>query len=190
MHVSRLRASRRWLTVVTFGALVLTGCGDADPADPPDPATAGGSATPSAPADAAATPADDGESPEDIPASWAGTVQFVQIDDAWTSDGQTYLSVRPAQKEVHAQFDTWVITPGEGPYTTVPMTEGARVLLTAQFAGDDPSGAGRAEPVPYSPAEFVDQLTRLDSQLRPGIGYDLSLDGEGRVTRLESLYTP
>ncbi|UED86636.1 hypothetical protein [Streptomyces profundus] len=196
MYVSRRRSARRWLTVVTFGALVLTtGCGQEEPADP---ATASDTATSAAPSDETAA-SSDGEadatdaadtSPSTDEDPWAGTKQFVQIDDAWTSEGTTYLSVRPAQKEVNTQFDTWVVVPGEGPYTTVPMAEDAQVLLTTQLRGDDGSGASRGEPLPYSQGEFVDQLTELDAELRSGIGYDLSFDGAAEVTRLQSLYTP
>ncbi|MFP3988284.1 hypothetical protein U9R90_12395 [Streptomyces sp. E11-3] len=98
--------------------------------------------------------------------------------------------MRPAQKKINTQFDTWEIIPGKGGFTTVTMAKDARVLLTAQVRGDDASGAGRSEPLPYSQAQFVTLLKQLDSGLSAGIGYDLSFDGEGRVTKLQSLYKP
>ncbi|WP_308050606.1 hypothetical protein [Streptomyces sp. TRM72054] len=116
-------------------------------------------------------------------APWAGTKQFVQIEDARTSDGRTYLSVRPAQKKAHTQFEAWVIVPGEGPYTEVRMAEDAQVLLSVPL-GDDKHASS------YSQAEFVSRLTAQPSTARSLLGYDLSFDGEGRVTRLQSLYTP
>ncbi|MFI8947598.1 hypothetical protein ACIGO6_13890 [Streptomyces sp. NPDC053750] len=110
-------------------------------------------------------------------ALWAGTKQFVQIEDARTSDGKTYLSVRPAQKKAHAQFEAWVIVPGEGPCTEVPMAEDAKVLLSVPL-GDE------KHPASYSPSDFVTRLTAQPSSARPLLGYDLSFHGEGRVTDL------
>lgn len=208
MYASCFKSPKRWFTVVAFGALVLTGCGGEDVAKPAaDSPTSGASApaaTPSdsgqepaaattAPADDTTTPSDGGEGAKETPAStggaaWAGTKQFVQIDKAWTEGGTTYLSVRPAQKKIIAQFDTWQLVPGKGPYTTVPMAKDARILLTVQVRGEDPSGAGRAEPVASSQADFVSALTKLDPRLRAGVGYDLSFDGEGRVVKLQSAY--
>ncbi len=129
-----------------------------------------------------------GTDPDGTPSStsaapWAGTKQFVQIEDARTSDGRTYLSVRPAQKKAHTQFEAWVIVPGEGPYTEVRMAEDAKVLLSV------PLGDGK-HASSYSQAEFVSRLTAQPSTARSLLGYDLSFDGEGRVTRLQSLYTP
>jgi len=98
--------------------------------------------------------------------------------------------VRPAEKKVNTQFDTWKIVPGTGVFTTVPMAKDSRVLLTVPVRGDDASGTGRGEPVSTSQAEFVTLLTRLDPRIREGAGFDLSFDGEGQVTKLESLYRP
>ncbi|PCG83412.1 hypothetical protein CIB93_24525 [Streptomyces sp. WZ.A104] len=171
MHTSRRQAALRLLTVVAFGALVLTGCGGATagPAEPsPVEATATGST---------ASP-------------FAGTKQFVTIDKAWTEDGLTKLSMRPAEKKVNTQFDTWQIVPGTGEFVTVTMAKDARVLLTVPIRGDDAPEAGRGEPVPTTQAEFVTLLTRLDSRIREDSGFDLSFDGEGQVTKLQSLYKP
>ncbi|MFE0630654.1 hypothetical protein ACFW3D_27290 [Streptomyces sp. NPDC058864] len=183
----------RLLTVVAFGALVLTGCGEKDK-EPTDPIAAAGTDTAPAGSGETAAPSDDGEGSQDTQAStsktpWAGTKQFVTIDKAWTEGGRTYLSVRPAQKEV-TRFDTWEIIPGTGAFTTVTMAEDARVLLTVQVRGDDDaSGASRGEPLPYSQAEFVTLHEQLDPRISPGIGYDLSFDGEGQVVKLQSLYS-
>ncbi|CCK27808.1 hypothetical protein BN159_3429 [Streptomyces davaonensis JCM 4913] len=180
MSAARRRATTRLLTVVALGALVLTGCGESgkEPADPTTPVAA--TPDPTTPDPQAST----SKSP------WAATKQFVTIDKAWTEGGVTRLSVRPAQKEVNTQFDTWEITPGTGPFTTVTMTEDARILLTTPVRDEDAAGAGKAEPLPASQAEFVTLLKRLDPTVSAGIGYDLSFDGSGQVTRVQSLYRP
>ncbi|WP_436788542.1 hypothetical protein [Yinghuangia sp. YIM S10712] len=117
-------------------------------------------------------------------APWAGTKQFVQIEKAWAADGRTYLSVRPARKDaVTEPHEAWVIVPSEGPYTTVSFAQDAQVLLSSPL-GDESQAA------PYSQAEFVSRLMSHEPAFRAGFGYDLSFDGEGRVTRLQSLYTP
>ncbi|MGW5641128.1 hypothetical protein [Streptomyces sp. NPDC003832] len=107
----------------------------------------------------------------------------MQIDSARTDDGATYLSVRTAQKKPHEQFEAWVIVPGEGPYTEVRMADDAQVLLSV------PLGDAK-HPASYSQTDFVTRLTAQPSSARPNLGYDLSFDAEGRVTRLQSLYTP
>jgi hypothetical protein len=194
MSASRRRATMRLLTVVAFGALVLTGCGE-NGKEPTDPTAVAAADTAPAGSGQTAAPSDDGEGSQDTQAStsktpWAGTKQFVTIDKAWTEGGLTYLSVRPAQKKVNTQFDTWEITPGTGAFTTVTMAKDARVLLTVPVRGDDASGASRAEPLPSSQAEFVTLLTQLDSGVAAGVGYDLSFDGEGQVAKLQSVYKP
>ncbi|MFD7566666.1 hypothetical protein ACFV7O_26095 [Streptomyces tendae] len=190
--VHRRPATVRCLTALTLGMLALTGCSTDD-----GPAAATASGTSAAPA-----PSPDGTAPSTAPsgtaqsgtapsgtkptgtgARWAGTKQFVQIDDARTADGRTYLSVRPAQKKPHPQFEAWVIVPGEGPYTEVSMTEDAQVLLSV------PLGDAK-HPASYAQADFVGRLTARLSSDRALLGYDLSFDGEGRVTRVQSLYTP
>lgn len=194
MSASRRRATMRLLTVVAFGALVLTGCGE-NGKEPTDPTAAATADTAQAGSDQTAAPSDDGEGSQDTQSStgktpWAGTKQSVTIDRAWTEGGLTYLSVRPAQKKVNTQFDTWEIIPGTGAFTTVTMAKDARVLLTVPVRGDDASGASRAEPLPSSQAEFVTLLTQLDSGVAAGVGYDLSFDGEGQVAKLQSVYRP
>ncbi|MFH8452444.1 hypothetical protein ACH4CD_24780 [Streptomyces fungicidicus] len=191
MRRSHRRPALRCLATLTFSLVALTGCsgesgGQAAATSP----SASASATPSAPAGESApttAPGDGadpaGTAPSATAASWAGTKQFVQIDDARTSDGRTYLSVRPAQKKAHPQFEAWVIVPGEGPYTEVRMADDATVLLSV------PLGDGK-HPASYSRAEFVSRLTAQSSPARSRLGYDLSFDGQGRVTRLQSLYTP
>ncbi|MFI7393138.1 hypothetical protein [Streptomyces tendae] len=195
MRVAHRRsATVRCLTALALalGMLALTGCSTDD-----GPAAATASGTSAAP-----TPSPDGTSPTTTPtgtapsataptgtgptgtaARWAGTKQFVQIDDARTAGGRTYLSVRPAQKKPHPQFEAWVIVPGEGPYTEVSMAEGAQVLLSV------PLGDAK-HPASYAQADFVGRLTARPSSDRALLGYDLSFDGEGRVTRVQSLYTP
>ncbi|MFD4035419.1 hypothetical protein ACFWVP_34115 [Streptomyces sp. NPDC058637] len=188
MRVSHRPAAVRCLTALAFSLVTLTGCsgeGDGQAADTA-PVT---SAAPSASADgtAANTGSDGGATPDGTSstaaAPWAGTKQFVQIDDARSGDGGTYLSVRPAQKKAHPQFEAWVIVPGEGPYTEVVMAEDAKVMLSVPL-GDE------KHPASYSQADFVSRLTARPSSDRSPLGYDLSFDGEGRVTRLQSLYTP
>ncbi|MCZ7414374.1 hypothetical protein [Streptomyces sp. WMMC897] len=126
---------------------------------------------------------DDGTSAPADQAPFAGTKQFVQIEDAWTEGGTTYVSVRPAKKEAMTEpHEAWIVVPGEGPYTTVPLAEEAQVLLSVPL-GDDSRAAS------YSQAEFVSRLTAQEADARPRTGYDLSFDGEGNVTRLKSLYT-
>ncbi|MFI2434562.1 hypothetical protein [Streptomyces sp. NPDC018693] len=180
MRVSHRRAAVRCLTALAVSLVALTGCsGESDgQAAATAPVT---SATPSAPGGGGANP--DGTPSSTSAAPWAGTKQFVQIDDARTSDGRTYLSVRPAQKEAHVQFEAWVIVPGEGPFTEVRMAEHAQVLLSVPL-GDEKHASS------YSQAEFVRRLTDQPSSSRSLLGYDLSFDGQGRVTRLQSLYTP
>ncbi|MEU4683764.1 hypothetical protein [Streptomyces xinghaiensis] len=195
MSASRRRATKRLLTVAVFGALLLSGCGEkgeepAGPtaaASPADTAQAGGDRT--------AAPSNEGEGAQDTQAPtgktpWAGTKQFMTIDKAWTEEGRTRLSVRPAQKKVNTQFDTWEITHGTGAFTTVALAGDARVLLTAPVRDADASGGSRAEPLPFSQTEFVTLLKRLDSAAAAGVGYDLSFDGEGQVTKVQSVYRP
>ncbi|MCT2589651.1 hypothetical protein LHJ74_06895 [Streptomyces sp. N2-109] len=190
MCVSRRRAVLRCLTALAFSAMVLTGCnggggGQADATAPETSATPSTSAdeTVSRPPTPGANTDPDDTSASNSEAPWAGTKQFVQIEDARTSDGQTYLSVRPAQKEAMTHpHEAWVVVPGEGSYTTVPMAEDARILLSVPL-GDGKHAAS------YSQAELVSRLTALSSSVRSGVGYDLSFDGEGQVTRLQSLYT-
>ncbi|KND38096.1 hypothetical protein [Streptomyces anulatus] len=175
MHASRRRATLRLLTFAALGALALTGCGGT---------TEGPSATSSpAPATATAT-APAAEKP------FAGTKRFVTTDRAWTEGGLTKLSVRSAEKKVNTRFDTWEIVPGTGEFVTVTLAKDARVLLTVPIRGDDTPGTSGGEPLPASQAEFVTLLTQLDPRTREGAGFDLSFDGEGRVTKVQSLYKP
>jgi hypothetical protein len=174
MHTSRHRATSRLLTFAALTALALTGCGGT---------TEGPAATPTpVPATATAT-APAAESP------FAGTKRFVTTDRAWTEAGLTKLSVRSAEKKVNTQFDTWEIVPGTGEFVTVTLAKDARVLLTVPIRDDAPGTSG-GEPLPTSQAEFITLLTQLDSRTREGAGFDLSFDGEGRVTKVQSLYKP
>ncbi|MEV7495311.1 hypothetical protein AB0O08_31595 [Streptomyces anulatus] len=175
MHASRRRATLRLLTFAALGALALTGCGGT---------TEGPSATSSpVPATATAT-APAAENP------FAGTKQFVTTDRAWTEDGLTRLLVRSAEKKVNTQFDTWEIGPGTGEFVTVTLAKDARVLLTVPIRGDDAPGTSGGEPLPTSQTEFISLLTQLDPRTREGAGFDLSFDGKGRVTKVQSLYKP
>ncbi|WP_234313728.1 hypothetical protein [Streptomyces sp. NBRC 109706] len=209
MSNSRRRAVLRCVTAFAFGALVLTGCGggEDDSAAPETSTTPAPSDDGSASSDAAGGDQDPDDTTEDDAAQddtsesgsesgsgaddtsgsddtapWAGTKQFVQIEDSWTSEGQTYLSVRPAQKEALTEpHEAWVVVPSEGPYTTVPVADDAVVMLSVPL-GDASQAAS------YSQDEFVSRLTAQPASARPGLGYDLSFDGAGQVTRLESLY--
>ncbi|WP_406152824.1 hypothetical protein OH797_21130 [Streptomyces anulatus] len=175
MHVSRRRATLRLLAFAALCALALTGCGGT---------TEGPSATSSpVPATATAT-APAAEKP------FAGTKRFVTTDRAWTEGGLTKLSVRSAEKKVNTRFDTWEIVPGTGEFVTVTLAKDARVLLTVPIRGDDTPGTSGGEPLPASQAEFITLLTQLDPRTREGAGFDLSFDGEGRVTKVQSLYKP
>lgn len=185
MRVAHRRTTTvRCLTALTVGLLALTGCGGPDDGQAAAAATAAATASVTSEAPA---PSPDGTAPSTSPsataARWAGTKQFVQIDDARTGDGRTYLSVRPAEKKPHPQFEAWVIVPGKGPYTEVSMTEDAQVLLSV------PLGDAK-HPAAYAQDEFVSRLTARPSSDRALLGYDLSFDGQGRVTRVQSLYTP
>ncbi|MFJ9186830.1 MULTISPECIES: hypothetical protein [Streptomyces] len=146
----------------------------------PSPAPDRRTAAPTASKDTSATT---GKAP------FAGTAQFVTISKAWSGNGRTYLAVRPARKEINPRFDTWEITPGTGPFTTVPMAENGQVRLAVPVR-DEVAGTSRAELVAYSPARLVTLIGRLDPTLSGGIGYDLVFDGSGRVTGLTSLYRP
>ncbi|MEU2071684.1 hypothetical protein [Streptomyces anulatus] len=174
MHASRHRATSRLLTCAAFTALALTGCGGTPegPAATPTPVPATVTAT----APAAENP-------------FAGTKQFATTDRAWTEGGLTRLSVRSAEKKVNTQFDTWEIVPGTGEFVMVTLAKDARVLLTVPIRDDAPGTSG-GEPLPTSQAEFVTLLTQLDPRTREGAGFDLSFDGEGRVTKVQSLYKP
>ncbi|WP_030542431.1 hypothetical protein [Streptomyces albus] len=194
MSASRRRATKCLLTLVASGALLLTGCGE-NAKEPAGPTAAAPAATAQPGGDRTATPSNSGDAPKDTrtPAGktpWAGTKQFVTIEKGWTEDGLTRLSVRPARKKVNTQFDTWEITPGTGAFTTVTMAKDARVLLTAPVRDADAAGVSKAEPLPFSQAEFVTLLKRLDPGVAAGVGYDLSFDGEGRVAKLQSVYRP
>ncbi|MBL1290816.1 hypothetical protein JKV81_28750 [Streptomyces sp. For3] len=207
MHISHRSATVRSLTALALSLMALTACGGKGegqsagtaPAASATPATSD-SGSPSVPADGtASTPAPGSDEPSasasagdtgpvaassTSAAPWAGTKQFVQIDDARITDGRTYLSVRPAQKKAHPEFEAWVIVPGKGPYTEVPMAEDATVLLSV------PLGDAK-HPASYSQADFVSRLKARSSTEAPMLlGYDVSFDGEGRITRLQSLYTP
>jgi hypothetical protein len=107
----------------------------------------------------------------------------VQIRDVWARDGRTYLSVRAARKmSATGPIEAWEVVPGQGPYTTVSMAADGRVLLSVPL-GDD------SVPHAYSQAQFVSRWAATPSY-RHGLGYDLSFDANGEVTRAQSLYTP
>ncbi|MFJ7086327.1 hypothetical protein ACIQU8_24230 [Streptomyces griseus] len=144
----------------------------------------------SAPEGRTATPAAPETTPEPaVGAPFAGTEQFVTISKAWSDNGRTYLSVRSARKKVNTRFDTWEVTPGTGPFTTVSMADSSRGLLAVPVR-EEVTGTSRAELLAYSPDRLVTLISRLDPALSGGIGYDLAFDGNGRVTGLASLYRP
>ncbi|MFH9297958.1 hypothetical protein [Streptomyces sp. NPDC017520] len=155
------------------------------------PSPAPSSAQPSAPSSAPAAPAaafkDTSAAAGTAP--FAGTEPFVNISKAWISDGRAYLSARTAEKKINTRFDTWEINPGTGPFTTVPLAENSQVLLAVP-ARDEVAGTSRAELLPYSPAELVTLINRLDPTYSDGIGYDLVVDDAGQVTGLTSLFRP
>lgn len=215
MNASRRHSAKGWLTAIALSALVLTGCGqksadhmapsaavksapspaaddatdatDATDDARSDPSPAPSSAPSSAPAAPAAAFKDTSAAAGTAP--FAGTEPFVNISKAWISDGRAYLSVRTAEKKINTQFDTWEINPGTGPFTTVPLAENSQVLLAVPVR-DEVAGTSRAELLPYSPAELVTLINRLDPTYSDGIGYDLVVDDAGQVTGLTSLFRP
>lgn len=154
---------------------------DRKPADAATPSSAPTAPTP--PAASKDTSAAAGTAP------FAGTEPFVNISKAWISNGRAYLSVRTAEKKINTRFDTWEINPGTGPFTTVPMAGNSKVLLAVPVR-DEVAGTSRAELLPYSPAELVTLINRLDPRLSDGVGYDLVVDDAGQVTGLTSLFRP
>ncbi|HCA87633.1 MAG TPA: hypothetical protein DEQ61_20470 [Streptomyces sp.] len=213
MNLPRRNSAKGRLTVVVLSTLVLTGCSQ-KPADHMESAAAAKPASSSTAADMRDDALPDGgkksadHAPSSAPtrktatppdskdtsatagtAPFAGTEQFVTINNARNSNGRTYLSVRPAQKKINTQFDTWEITPGTGSFTTVPMAKNGQVLLTVPVRGEV-TGTSRAELLPYSPVQLVTLINQLDPTLCSGIGYDLVFDGAGQVTSLTSLYRP
>ncbi|WP_103535489.1 hypothetical protein [Streptomyces sp. SM11] len=97
--------------------------------------------------------------------------------------------MRTAEKKINTQFDTWEINPGTGPFTTLPLAENSKVLLAAPVR-DQVAGTSRGKLLPYSPAELVTLIGRLDPTFSDGIGYDLVVDDAGQVTSLTSLFRP
>ncbi len=193
MRTSHRPVTLRLLAAAALGALVLTGCGE----QTKDSAAPAGSAKTAAPAPTTAAPAPTAAGDESTAATpsgkspFAGTKQFVTIEKAWTEDGLTKLSVRTAEKKVNTQFDTWEITPGTGDFSTVTLAKDARVLLTVPVReADVPAGSGRAVPVETAQADFVTQFTKLDPRESAGVGFDLSFDGQGQVTKVASLFRP
>ncbi|MBW8702570.1 hypothetical protein MBT84_23525 [Streptomyces sp. MBT84] len=199
MLISR-RRSVAGATALALAALVLTACSEggaqnrADTSAPaavttPATSTASATATASVSASASASAAAPTTAPDPTvaagaPGRWADTKQFMQITDAWISDGRTYLSVRTARKQpATGDIEAWLIIPGHGPYSTVSMATGSRILLSVPL-GDN------SVPYPYSQAEFVRRMKRQSPTFLEGLGFDLTFDGNGRVTRLQSLYTP
>ncbi|MEV5472036.1 hypothetical protein AB0L66_06710 [Streptomyces sp. NPDC052207] len=197
MLISR-RRSVAGATALALAALVLTACSEGGaqsravtsaPAAVTTPATSTASATASASASASASAAAPTTAPDPTvtagaPGRWADTKQFMQITDAWISDGRTYLSVRSARKQAATgDIEAWQIIPGRGSYSTVSMATGSRILLSVPL-GDN------SVPYPYSQAEFVRRMKRQSPTFLEGLGFDLTFDGNGQVTRLQSLYTP
>ncbi|MGW1800110.1 hypothetical protein ACWCQN_30195 [Streptomyces sp. NPDC001984] len=130
------------------------------------------------------TSAPGGTATPGAPARWAGTKQFMQITDAWITNRRTYLSVRSARKQsATGDIEAWVIIPGQGPYSTVSMATDGRVLLSVPL-GDN------SVPYSYSQAEFVRRVKLQSPAFLEGLGFDLTFDNNGQVTRLQSLYTP
>ncbi|WP_431958846.1 hypothetical protein [Actinacidiphila sp. bgisy160] len=153
-------------------------------ASSPAPAPTSAPASPSAPPSPKRSDVPSPSHSAQVPARWAGSKQFVQVDNAWIKDGRTYLSVRPARKvPVTGRIEAWNILPGKGPYTTVRMAPGGRVLLSVPL-GDD------SAPHAYSQAQFISRYWAQPASYRGSLGYDVSFDLNGEVVRLQSLYTP
>ncbi|MCZ7433239.1 hypothetical protein [Streptomyces sp. WMMC1477] len=185
------------LAALAVGALTLTGCaveGEGKAAVKPSTAAPVVSADATVPSatqeetektpDQAEKAPDQAEKASDETARWAGTKQFVQIEKAWTNADRPQLSVRPAQKEPHPRFESWVITPGTGPFTTVPLAIDADVVAYVPIADE----RGQAEGL--SPTRFVSRVMALPAAERANVGFDLTFDASGQVIRVESLYRP
>ncbi|WP_431950513.1 hypothetical protein [Actinacidiphila sp. bgisy167] len=134
------------------------------------PAPDGPSAVPSAP-----------PSPR-TPTHWAGSKQFVLLENVWGKDGRTYLSARSARKEpLTGPYEGWDIIPGKGPYTTVRLAPDCRILLSVPL-GDD------SIPHTYSQSQFISRWWAQSASVRTWVGFDLSFDADGEVVRIQSLY--
>ncbi|MEV5751033.1 hypothetical protein AB0L00_24695 [Actinoallomurus sp. NPDC052308] len=70
-----------------------------------------------------------------------------------------------------------------GPQTTLELRPDARILLRVPLHGLDPTADS------VTPAAFVAALARNKSQL-PGIGFQIRVGADGRITYLEQIYQP
>ncbi|MFE0379835.1 hypothetical protein ACFW1M_30720 [Streptomyces inhibens] len=115
---------------------------------------------------------------------WSNTKQFMQIESGRLGDGQVYLKVRPARKKaVSGSTEGWQVVPGKGSYTEVTMTEKGRVLASAPVT-EQPA------PKEMEQVDFITRLGKLPAKERSTVGYDVTFDTKGNVTRVQSLYTP
>jgi hypothetical protein len=185
---------------LTCAALLLTACdSDADGSQQgvgatstaptaPTAATAAtapatGSSTPSLPT-SGTSPAGEQPAPQPTATSaWSTTKQFMQIQGGRLSDGRLYLSVRPALKKAMTEpFEAWQVVPTKGSYTEVVMTKDGRVLATAPLND-------QSVPEAMAQTDFLTRLRQLPAGQRSNVGYDVTFDPDGRVTRVQSLFT-
>lgn len=182
---------------VAVAALSLTACGSKDDAVKPAGAAASahageGGKPASGPDNSKASGAADAEKPgaqrrapgQVNKPGWSNTKQFMQIEGGRLGDDQVFLKVRPARKKaVSGPTEGWQVVPGKGPYTEVTMTRKGRVLASAPVT-EQPA------PKEMDQVDFITRLGELPAKARSGVGYDVTFDGEGHVTRVQSLYTP
>ncbi|MFI1156979.1 hypothetical protein [Streptomyces sioyaensis] len=181
---------------VALAALGLTACGSKDAALQPAGATATAHASDGS---KSASASDHGKSSGMTSASksggqrrapgqvnkldWANSKHFVQIHSAEVTGGQTYLMVRPAlKKPLTGPTEGWKIVPTKGAFNGVSLAKNARVLASSPLT-DQPA------PQQISQAEFAKQVNKLDKE-KTLVGFDLTFNGDGDVSRVQSLYTP
>ncbi|MGY5129348.1 hypothetical protein [Streptomyces nigrescens] len=181
---------------VALAALSLTACGTKDDAVKP----AGAAATAHAGEDSkSASGSDNSKASGTTSASksgeqrrapgqvnkrdWANSKHFVQIQSAEVIGGQTYLMVRPAlKKPLTGPTEGWQVVTTKGAFNGVSLAKNARVLASTPLT-EQPA------PKEISQAEFAKQVNKLDKE-KTLVGFDLTFNGDGDVTRVQSLYTP
>jgi hypothetical protein len=178
------RRRRQSIAVTAVSVLLLGGAavgvavnrGHRDTAPPPAAQTSTPQPSTTGPAEPSSTPPSSSSSSD---TRWVNSKQFMEIRIGQIRNGQLYLEVRPAKKELLGESFETVTIPG--PYTEVVLTTNARIwringtmdtpeVFLAELARRDPNRPNHAQP---------DQRKE---------GFDLTFDGQGRVTRVDWLY--